>query len=114
MPAGADAATHDPPESVGVATAAPTASEAPTASDAPTDDDLPEPPRATSDGQCEISPRSILEAMLFVGLPGGHPLAAGKVAQNALQSLGKTLFFVECGDDDRERVQGSIIILVQT
>ncbi len=33
-----------------------------------------------SDGHCDISPRSILEAMLFVGLPGGQPLTSQKVA----------------------------------
>lgn len=32
------------------------------------------------DSDCEINPRSILEAMLFVGLPGGQPLAAKQVA----------------------------------
>ncbi len=35
---------------------------------------------AANDGQCEISPRSILEAMLFVGLPGGQPLTSPQVA----------------------------------
>ncbi len=44
------------------------------------DNDVPEPLPATSDGNCEISPRSILEAMLFVGLPGGQPLTASQVA----------------------------------
>lgn len=32
------------------------------------------------DSGCEINPRSILEAMLFVGLPDGQPLAARQVA----------------------------------
>jgi segregation and condensation protein B len=33
-----------------------------------------------SESGCEITPRSILEAMLFVGLPDGKPLAARQVA----------------------------------
>ncbi len=32
------------------------------------------------EANCEITPRSILEAMLFVGLPDGQPLAAPRVA----------------------------------
>jgi segregation and condensation protein B len=39
-----------------------------------------EPPAADVDAACEISPRSILEAMLFVGHPGNEPLAAAQVA----------------------------------
>ena len=31
-------------------------------------------------GACEVNPRSILEAMLFVGLPGNVPLTAQQVA----------------------------------
>ena len=36
--------------------------------------------RPTGDGQCEINPRSILEAMLFVGAPDNQPLAAAQIA----------------------------------
>ena len=36
--------------------------------------------RSTVDGACEVNPRSILEAMLFVGLPGNVPLTAQQVA----------------------------------
>jgi len=32
------------------------------------------------DDQCRVSPLSILEALLFVGLPGGRPLASATVA----------------------------------
>ncbi len=32
------------------------------------------------DARCEINPRSILEAMLFVGLPSGQPLTAVQIA----------------------------------
>ena len=38
------------------------------------------PPSASSDSTCEISPRTILEAMLFVGSPTGEPLTSGQVA----------------------------------
>src|SRR4051794_21494696 len=36
--------------------------------------------QSISDGHCEISPRSILEAMLFVGMPGGQSLTSQQVA----------------------------------
>jgi segregation and condensation protein B len=36
--------------------------------------------RSTAEGACEVNPRSILEAMLFVGLPGNIPLTAQQVA----------------------------------
>ncbi len=36
--------------------------------------------RAAADAACEISPRTILEAMLFVGTPDNRPLAAQQVA----------------------------------
>ena len=39
-----------------------------------------EPLPAADDDSCEITPRSILEAMLFVGHPQNEPLAAEKVA----------------------------------
>ena len=35
---------------------------------------------ADGDASCRVSPTSILEAMLFVGLPGGEPLTARRVA----------------------------------
>ncbi|NDC64073.1 MAG: hypothetical protein EBZ59_08855 [Planctomycetia bacterium] len=35
---------------------------------------------AESDAACRVSPSSILEAMLFVGMPGGEPLASRRVA----------------------------------
>jgi segregation and condensation protein B len=40
----------------------------------------PAEPAATSDDCCEITPRSILEAMLFVGSPRNEPLASRQVA----------------------------------
>ncbi len=33
-----------------------------------------------ADGSCRVSPRTILEAMLFVGLPGGEPITSRRVA----------------------------------
>lgn len=56
--------------------------------------DLPQPPAASgvvqvdaspdlddaADDHCRISPLSILEAVLFVGLPGGKPLSSAQVA----------------------------------
>ncbi len=33
-----------------------------------------------ADGACRVSPRTILEAMLFVGLPGGEPITSRRVA----------------------------------
>ncbi|MCL6501341.1 MAG: SMC-Scp complex subunit ScpB [Pirellulales bacterium] len=41
-------------------------------------DDAEPPPSADDDG--EVSPRSIVEAMLFVGLPDGRPLTARQMA----------------------------------
>ncbi len=43
--------------------------------DASPDLDAPE-----ADGACRVSPRTILEAMLFVGLPGGEPITSRRVA----------------------------------
>jgi segregation and condensation protein B len=40
----------------------------------------PEQSSAAADGSCEISPRSILEAMLFVGAPDNQPLSAELIA----------------------------------
>lgn len=37
-------------------------------------------PAAVDDTVCPISPRSILEAMLFVGMPTNEPLSSGRVA----------------------------------
>jgi segregation and condensation protein B len=56
--------------------------------------DAPQPPEASgvvqvdaspdlddaADDQCRVSPLSILEALLFVGLPGGKPLSSTQVA----------------------------------
>jgi segregation and condensation protein B len=39
-----------------------------------------QPPSATGDEACEITPRSIFEAMLFVGHPRNEPLSARHVA----------------------------------
>jgi segregation and condensation protein B len=36
--------------------------------------------RSTADQACEVNPRRILEAMLFVGLPGNTPLTSQQVA----------------------------------
>jgi segregation and condensation protein B len=36
--------------------------------------------RSANDGGCEINPRSILEAMLFVGTPDNQPLSARQIA----------------------------------
>jgi segregation and condensation protein B len=47
--------------------------------DAPTLIDEPLPPPA-SDADCDLSPQSILEAMLFVGHPLGEPLSAKQVS----------------------------------
>jgi segregation and condensation protein B len=41
---------------------------------------LPGTPEGTDDDCCEITPRSILEAMLFVGNPDGSSLSATRVA----------------------------------
>ena len=38
------------------------------------------PDRQAGDAGCEINPRSILEAMLFVGTPGNQPLTAQQIA----------------------------------
>ncbi|HEY5312204.1 MAG TPA: SMC-Scp complex subunit ScpB [Pirellulales bacterium] len=43
-------------------------------------DEPAEPPVADADTACEITPRSILEAMLFVGHPSNEPLSATQVA----------------------------------
>ena len=43
--------------------------------DASPDLDAPE-----ADASCRVSPRTILEAMLFVGLPGGEPITSRRVA----------------------------------
>ncbi len=45
----------------------------------PPGDDEPSPADAADDG-CELSPRTILEAMLFVGHPANEPLSAAQVA----------------------------------
>lgn len=39
-----------------------------------------EPPEPPEDAACEITPRSILEAMLFVGRPDNQPLESGQIA----------------------------------
>ena len=41
------------------------------------DDGVP----TTDDDDCRVTPLAILEALLFVGLPGGRPIAAGTVAE---------------------------------
>ena len=46
---------------------------------APAEDSLPAV-AAGADDACEVTPRSILEAMLFVGSPGNEPLSAKQVA----------------------------------
>lgn len=46
----------------------------------PAQTDEPQQPAATEDA-CEINPRSILEAMLFVGSPGNEPLSSARVAE---------------------------------
>lgn len=49
---------------------------------APVDDSLPieSSHAADADDACEVTPRSILEAMLFVGSPGNEPLSGKQVA----------------------------------
>jgi segregation and condensation protein B len=49
---------------------------------APVDDSLPVEAvqSADADDACEVTPRSILEAMLFVGSPGNEPLSSKQVA----------------------------------
>ena len=42
--------------------------------------DLDEGPPAAADDDCRVTPLAILEALLFVGLPGGRPLAGGTIA----------------------------------
>ncbi|MFT7641433.1 MAG: segregation and condensation protein B [Pirellulaceae bacterium] len=42
--------------------------------------DIPDLDATDDDAQCEISPRSILEAMLFVGHPGNEPITSAQVA----------------------------------
>ena len=37
-------------------------------------------PSATADDACRVNPLSILEALLFVGLPGGRPISGREVA----------------------------------
>ena len=43
-------------------------------------DASPDLDEASDDSQCLVSPLSILEALLFVGLPGGKPLSSAVVA----------------------------------
>jgi segregation and condensation protein B len=43
--------------------------------------DLDESPPATEDDACAVTPMAILEALLFVGLPGGRPLSSRRVAE---------------------------------
>jgi len=52
---------------------------APEASDAAADDQL-DADEPTSSAACEITPRSILEALLFVGSPQNQPLSSRQVA----------------------------------
>lgn len=62
--------------------------EAPPADAAPTDEtaallakvQAEEAAQQAADQHCELSPRSILEAMLFVGTPGGETLTSAQVA----------------------------------
>ena len=45
------------------------------------EEDVDEPPEAVdAEAACEVSPRTILEAMLFVGHPENQPLTSEKVA----------------------------------
>jgi segregation and condensation protein B len=51
------------------------------AAEQPTDAEPAALPAAADDDCCPISPRSILEAMLFVGGPGGQPLPSTRAAE---------------------------------
>lgn len=53
----------------------------PTAAEPETSDRAVAVDTSTSDDRCEITPRSILEALLFVGHPQNEPLTAERVAQ---------------------------------
>lgn len=71
----------DPYPQPGDPPSTPATSTTTTAEAAPTE--LEEPPRVidgTDDDGCEITPRSILEAILFVGHPQGEPLTSTQIA----------------------------------
>lgn len=59
--------------------AAPAQAAAAPAEPEPADDPVGESP---GDAACEICPRTIVEALVFVGLPGGEPLSAEQMARS--------------------------------